>query len=124
MSEEGTPMRKRTTGDTPDRPIEEGTDPPDGGTPRRSFLKSGAIGLAAVAATPGSPVAPVFTPSADAKDVIRHVDRKRKVLRGGVVLSLDPAVGDFERADVVIEGKKIVSVSPSSGGGGGRTNDR
>jgi cytosine/adenosine deaminase-related metal-dependent hydrolase len=114
-------MRKRTTGKTPDRPTDEDTASADGGTSRRSFLKSGALGLAAVAVTPGTPAAPVFAASAGAKEIVRHVDRKRKVLRGGAVLSLDPAVGDFESADVVIEGKKIVSISPSSGRGG---NDR
>ena len=34
----------------------------------------------------------------------------RTLIRGGVVLSLDPAVGDFEEADVLIEGKTIVAV--------------
>nr|WP_221380640.1 amidohydrolase family protein [Actinoplanes polyasparticus] len=34
------------------------------------------------------------------------------MIRGGVVLSMDPAVGDFETADVLVEGKKIVAVGP------------
>ena len=37
----------------------------------------------------------------------------RYLLRGGVVLSLDPAIGDFDRADVLIEGAKIVAVRPN-----------
>jgi 5-methylthioadenosine/S-adenosylhomocysteine deaminase len=37
----------------------------------------------------------------------------RTLLKGGVVLSLDPAVGDFVNADVLIEGKKIVAVRPN-----------
>jgi len=37
------------------------------------------------------------------------------VLRGGVVLTLDPDVGDFERADVLIMDKKIVEVQPNLG---------
>ena len=115
-------MRKRTTGNTPDRSENDESSPSEAGTSRRSFLKSGALGLAAVAVTPGTP-APVFSASPDAKEVVRHVDRKRKVLRGGAVLSLDPAVGDFESADVVIEGKKIVSISPSSGGRGDNDGD-
>ena len=36
----------------------------------------------------------------------------RTLIRGGVVLSLDPDVGDFEQADVLIEGNKIVAVQP------------
>ena len=32
---------------------------------------------------------------------------RRVLLKGGTVLSLDPQVGDFERGDVLIEGKKI-----------------
>ena len=38
---------------------------------------------------------------------------RRVLLRGGAVLSLDPSVGDFERADVLIEGKKIAAVAPN-----------
>jgi 5-methylthioadenosine/S-adenosylhomocysteine deaminase len=37
----------------------------------------------------------------------------RIVIRGGTVLSLDPKVGDFEAADVLIEGEKIVEIRPS-----------
>src|SRR5215472_15576911 len=35
---------------------------------------------------------------------------RRVLLKGGVVLSLDPQIGDFERGDVLIEGKKILAV--------------
>ena len=42
----------------------------------------------------------------------------RILLKGGVVLSLDPAVGDFEQADVLIEGKKIIAVGPNLPPGG------
>ena len=34
-------------------------------------------------------------------------------MQGGVVLSMDPKVGDFEKADVLIEGKKIAAVGPN-----------
>jgi len=40
---------------------------------------------------------------------------RRILIKDGIVLSLDPAVGDFERADVLIEGKKIVAVGPNLG---------
>ncbi len=37
---------------------------------------------------------------------------RRYVVRGGAVMSMDPRVGDFETADVLVEGKKIVAVRP------------
>lgn len=40
--------------------------------------------------------------------------RKRPILlRGGVVLSLDAKVGDFEKADVLIKGKTIAQIAPT-----------
>ena len=35
------------------------------------------------------------------------------LIKGGIVLTLDRAVGDFEQADILIEGKKISAVQPS-----------
>ena len=37
----------------------------------------------------------------------------RLLLKGGVVLTFDATLGDFDKADVLIEGKKIVAVQPS-----------
>src|SRR5262249_15884961 len=37
----------------------------------------------------------------------------RTLLRGGVVLSFDRSVGDFDKADVLIEGRKIAAVRPN-----------
>src|SRR6516225_8826803 len=42
---------------------------------------------------------------------------RRILLRGGVVLSLDPKVADFEKADVLVEGKKISALGPNLDGG-------
>ena len=36
----------------------------------------------------------------------------RYALREGIVLSLDPGVGDLERADVLVEDDRIVAVGP------------
>lgn len=36
----------------------------------------------------------------------------RKLIRGGTLLSLDPAVGDFASGDVLIEGHRIAAVGP------------
>jgi 5-methylthioadenosine/S-adenosylhomocysteine deaminase len=38
--------------------------------------------------------------------------------RGGSVMSLDPKVGDFPQADVLVEGKKILAVGPNLHAGG------
>jgi cytosine/adenosine deaminase-related metal-dependent hydrolase len=44
--------------------------------------------------------------------------RKRRILlRGGVVLSLDRKVGDFEKADVLIDGKTISQIAPDISAG-------
>src|SRR5437016_13992272 len=37
---------------------------------------------------------------------------RRYVIRGGAVMSMDPKVGDFAQADVLIEGTKILEVGP------------
>ena len=37
----------------------------------------------------------------------------RILLKGGMVLTLDRNLGDFETADVLVEGKKIVAVQPN-----------
>ena len=37
----------------------------------------------------------------------------RTLIRGGWVVSMDPAVGDFESGDVLIEGEQILDVGPS-----------
>ena len=38
---------------------------------------------------------------------------RRLLLKGGSVLSLDPKVGDFEKADVLVEGSRILEVRPN-----------
>src|SRR5262249_52439230 len=44
-------------------------------------------------------------------------DKHRRILlRGGMILSMDPAVGDFAKGDVLIEGKTIKAVQPNIGG--------
>src|SRR5262249_59501832 len=42
----------------------------------------------------------------------------RYVIRGGSVMSMDPNVGDFVEADVLVEGKKILAVGPNLGASG------
>jgi 5-methylthioadenosine/S-adenosylhomocysteine deaminase len=43
---------------------------------------------------------------------------RRYIIRGGYVMSMDPAVGDFPQADVLVEGKKILAVGPNLSAGG------
>jgi cytosine/adenosine deaminase-related metal-dependent hydrolase len=94
--------------------------PQDHGEPlresRRDFLKAstaigaGAAGLGLFAARPAA-----------ARDDDDHRDPpedhgrrgRRYIIRGGAVMSMDPTVGDFPQADVLVEGKKIVEVGPN-----------
>jgi cytosine/adenosine deaminase-related metal-dependent hydrolase len=62
---------------------------------RRDFVR-----LAGAAVLAGTVMRPAFAQPA------------RTLIKGGVVLSLDPAVGDHERADVLIEGARIAAVRP------------
>ena len=81
------------------------------GPSRRDFLKvstAGAVAAAglnflnapAAAAQPDDP-----GPPGGAGD-----HGRRYVIRGGSVMSMDPAVGDFPQGDVLVDGKKIVDV--------------
>ena len=100
-------------------PGAEATSEPDPsmpkGTSRRDFLKTSG-GLAAAAAVPAtlSGAATATAGAADhAKPRVTFPDPKRKVLKGGIVLTLDGT--DYEKADVVVEGKKIVAIGPNAG---------
>jgi len=83
---------------------------------RRNFLK-GAAATGAAAAGLG-----LFAPrraraDGDPPDGTGHNGR-RYVIRGGAVMSMDPNVGDFPKADVLVEGKKILAVGPNLHAGG------
>jgi 5-methylthioadenosine/S-adenosylhomocysteine deaminase len=76
---------------------------------RRDFLRLG-TGLFGTAAA-----LPVFSDSARAQaddQLARVLGGPRILIKGGVVLSLDPQVGDFAQADVLIEDGKIREVRP------------
>jgi 5-methylthioadenosine/S-adenosylhomocysteine deaminase len=83
---------------------------------RRDFLKGAAAigvttaGLGLFAARPAA---------ADNDDPPEGTGRpgRRYVIRGGSVMSIDPKVGDFVQADVLVEGKQIVAVGPNLGAG-------
>ena len=76
---------------------------------RRGFLKAS---VAAGALLPQVAEAQGAARQNDAGTVGRLQKARRILLKGGIVMSLDPAIGDFERADVLIEGKKISRVAP------------
>jgi len=80
--------------------------PPGSGLSRRQFLCTTAASVAA---------APVLASSViGAAEAAPRAQAGRPILiKGGCVLSLDRAVGDFEQADVLVEGKKITAVKPN-----------
>jgi cytosine/adenosine deaminase-related metal-dependent hydrolase len=57
---------------------------------------------------------PVVRPD-EAGTIDRLQKARRILLKGGIVMSLDPAIGDFEKADLLIEGKKISAIAPDLG---------
>jgi len=86
-------------------------------TSRRDFFK--ATAATGVAAAGGG----LFDPrpaAAHDDDPPEHTGRhgRRYLIRGGAVMSMDPHVGDFPQADVLVEGKKIVAVGPNLRAGG------
>jgi cytosine/adenosine deaminase-related metal-dependent hydrolase len=92
-------------------------NPQNHSSSRRDFLKAtAATGAAAAAADLFSP-RPAPAHESDAPEDSGRNGR-RYVIRGGSVMSMDPSVGDFPQADVLIEGKKIVAVGPNLHAGG------
>src|SRR5215472_10855830 len=92
--------------DRPTSPTEDSmTDPAK--SSRREVLFAGA----AVAALPLAPAAQAQTAG---NDELARLQRSRRVLlKGGIVLTLDRAVGDFASADVLLEDGKIREVRPN-----------
>jgi hypothetical protein len=82
---------------------------------RRGFLKSSAGFAAGGAAVQVLSQAALAQPAATNPDaeLARVQGRRRILLKGGVVLTLDPQLGDFARADVLIEDGKIRDVRPN-----------
>jgi cytosine/adenosine deaminase-related metal-dependent hydrolase len=84
--------------------------------PRRGFLKASMATGAAAATGLFASSAARADDEREPEDSGRH--GRRILIRGGAVMSMDPKVGDFAQADVLIEGKKIVAVGPSLHAGG------
>jgi len=82
---------------------------PQSAPSRREFLCTAAAGAIAVPAAAAS----VIGSAGDAVAATRPAAGRPILLKGGIVLTLDRAIGDFEQADVLIEGKKISAVRPN-----------
>jgi 5-methylthioadenosine/S-adenosylhomocysteine deaminase len=81
---------------------------PRNGPSRRQFLCTTAAAVAAAPAFAATVAGPAEAQAARPAQPGRPI-----LLKGGIVLTLDRAVGDFEKADVLIEGGKIKDVKPS-----------
>src|SRR5437667_1473670 len=84
-----------------------------GGMPRRRFLKSSTLGVVAGAIAAAKPLPETALPQREAVPAGSGTAGRRILLKRGIVLSMDRNVGDFENADVLIEGKKISAVGPN-----------
>jgi cytosine/adenosine deaminase-related metal-dependent hydrolase len=86
---------------------------------RRFLLQSTAAGALTGAATGQLLVTEAAARGHSSRETLERLmrgkrDYRRRILiKGGMVLSMDPAVGDFVKADVLIEGKKIREVRPN-----------
>ena len=93
------------------------------GVSRRALLGSAAVGaaLGALATAGLSPENLLAAPKGQAGPpggLPPGQAKKGIVLKNGIVLTMDPAGGDYAKADVRIEGSKIVAIGPNLGGDG------
>ena len=82
-------------------------------TPSRRGLIGAGAGLAAGAAAQLLAGGAAAGGATATLDQLKHAERDpnhRVLLKGGIVLSLDPGVGNFETGDVLIGGKNILAV--------------
>ena len=83
------------------------------GNSRRGFLKGGAgliAGAAAVQLLPTPVTGQAAQNASGTLQALMNTNGRAILLKDGIVLSMDPNVGDFEKGDILIRGKKIVSV--------------
>src|SRR5579863_374364 len=86
------------------------------GNSRRRFLKGSVGVVASVTAAQwlsGRAAAQQSAASPVTLENLRNPNGRAILLKDGIVLSMDSQVGDFEKGDVLIQGKKIVSVGPN-----------
>src|SRR5262245_22038495 len=80
---------------------------------RRDFFKAAAAGFTA-AAVPGQLAGLRSATSADTQGLGGDGRRRPRPLRGGAGVRLAARVGDSERADVLIDGRKSAAVGPNT----------
>jgi 5-methylthioadenosine/S-adenosylhomocysteine deaminase len=80
---------------------------------RRNFLKASTATAAAAAGASLLNAPGVAAQGRDEPPQDSGSPGRRYVIRGGHVMSMDPAVGDHVKADVLVEGKKIVAIGPN-----------
>src|SRR5882672_150977 len=88
---------------------------------RRDFLKTAAATGAAATGASLFAARPAAAHDGDdgPEDSGKH--GRRYIIRGGAVMTMDPSMpnkGEFAKADVLVEGKKIVAVGPNLHAGG------
>lgn len=93
------------------QPQDHSDAPADSPNPgRRNFLKAGAAGSAAAGLGLFAQGAAARGEDDPPEDSGRY--GRRYVIKGGHVMSMDPNVGDFVQADVLVDGRKILAVGP------------
>ncbi len=99
------------------RPAQPATVPaaPPEGLSRRRLLETGAAGVVGALAAASLPRAAQAQQSAPRGG--------RILLKGGTIVSVDPAVGDHAKGDVLIDGEKIAAVGPNLDASGAETID-
>ncbi len=80
---------------------------------RRKFLKGAAAAGVAGAALNLFSARPVSATGDDGPPRDSGRPGRRYVIRNGSVMSMDPQVGDFARADVLVDGKRILAIGPN-----------
>jgi 5-methylthioadenosine/S-adenosylhomocysteine deaminase len=85
----------------------------EGRPSRRDFLTATAAGLAGASFAQAQVTGPAQFTAPAPQGLVGDGRKRRILLRGGVVLSLDARVGDFERADVLVDGKLIANIAPN-----------
>jgi len=85
---------------------------------RRDFLKASTATAAAAAGMSLFATRPAAADNDDEAPEDSGRQGRRYVIRGGHVTSMDPQVGDFVQADVLVEGKKIIDIKPNLHVGG------
>ena len=88
------------------------------GGSRRHFLKTtlGVAGAAALSPATANAQTALSRQDADLRDRLERAARDprgRILIRNATIVTMDPAVGDFARGDLLIDGGKIADVKPS-----------